>query len=188
MKKDFEKIQEQVEILDLAQYLMKQGKKTTLFYYPNERTASIKIYPNTQSFYDFGRAVGGDCIKLYSHIKKCNSWTAVQELRKLYNIERKPDKEDIREKIQQQKMEQKRQEQREQEFKAAWRKEVDFLKWWEEVCRQTLEEKRFPPFSESQVSLVAELQQVSYKLDVLCGLVGTKSDQKEILKKAGYKL
>lgn len=85
-------------------------------------------------------------------------------------------------------MEQKRQEQREQEFKAAWRKEVDFLKWWEEVCRQTLEEKRFPPFSESQVSLVAELQQVSYKLDVLCGLVGTKSDQKEILKKAGYKL
>lgn len=170
MKKDFKQIREKVEILDVAHYLMKQGKRPTLFYYPDERTASIKIYSNIQSFYDFGRAIGGDCIKLYSHVKKCNSWIAIQELRKLYNVEKEPDKEGVREKIQQREAELKKQQQREQEFKVAWRKEVEFLKWWEEICKKTLEEKRFPPFSESQASLVAELQKVSYKLDVLCAV------------------
>lgn len=168
MEKDFEQIREKVEILDVAHCLMKQGKKPILFYYPDERTASIKIYSNTQSFYDFGRGTGGDCIRLYSHIKKCDSWTAVQELRKLYNIKKEPDKEGIKEKIHQRKAELKRQQQREQEFKAAWRKEVEFLKQWEEVCKQALEEKRFSPFSESETSLVSELQKVSYKLDILC--------------------
>lgn len=170
MEKDFEEIREQVEILDLAQCLMKRGKRPTLFYYPNEKTPSIRIYEDTRSFYDFGRTVGGDCIKLYSHIKKCNQWTAVQEIRELYNIGKEPNKEDVREKIQRQKMERKRKQQREQEFKMAWRKEVEFLKWWEEVCKQALKERRFPPFSESQASLVAELQKVSYKLDVLCAV------------------
>lgn len=188
MKRDFEEIRERVGILDIAHYLMKRGKRPTLFYYPNEKTPSIRIYEKTRSFYDFGRAIGGDCIKLYSHIKKCNQWTAVQEIRELYNIEEAPDREDVGEKIQQRETELKRQQQREQEFKVAWRKEVEFLKWWEGVCKQALEEKRFSPFSKSQVSLVAELQQVSYRLDVLCGLIGTKLDQEEILKEAGYRL
>ena len=37
--------------------------------FPGERTASIELYPNTQTFYDFGRAVGGDIFDLLSHIK-----------------------------------------------------------------------------------------------------------------------
>ena len=79
MKENFEIIKAQVDIKNLAVYLL-GGPERGMFKYPGEKTASIKIYSQTNSFFDFGRGVGGDCIKLWSHIRHCDSWTALQEV------------------------------------------------------------------------------------------------------------
>ena len=68
MKENFEIIKVQVCIESVAKYLLGQPVHG-LYRFPGERTPSIKLYPKTQSFYDFGRNTGGDCIRLWSHIK-----------------------------------------------------------------------------------------------------------------------
>lgn len=50
-----------------------------MYIYPGEKTASIRIYAETQSFYDFGRCTGGDVIRLWSHVRDVDSWTALYE-------------------------------------------------------------------------------------------------------------
>lgn len=78
-KEDFELIRQQVNIEAVAGMLMRRQGRA--YIYPGERTGSVYIYPKTNTFYDFGRAVGGDVIRLWSHIKGCNSWTALKEYR-----------------------------------------------------------------------------------------------------------
>ena len=55
--------------------------------FPGERTASIELYPNTQTFYDFGRAVGGDIFDLLSHIKGIGFKEALDEIVDFFKIE-----------------------------------------------------------------------------------------------------
>ena len=63
-REDFKAVAQQVSVESVASYLLeKQGH---LYRFPGERTASIRIYPATQSFYDFGRGRGGDVIRLSS--------------------------------------------------------------------------------------------------------------------------
>lgn len=62
----FEEIRKKIPIVEVARHLLKPGQKPNIFYYPGEKTASIKVYPETGSFFDFGRCVGGDCIRLWS--------------------------------------------------------------------------------------------------------------------------
>lgn len=70
-KEDFELIRQQINIETVADYLMqKQGR---MYIYPGEKTASIRIYPETRSFYDFGRCTGGDVIRLWSHVRDVDS-------------------------------------------------------------------------------------------------------------------
>ena len=58
MREDFEQIRQQIRIETIASYLLqKQGK---MYIYPGERTGSIKLYPGSNTFYDFGRGCGGD--------------------------------------------------------------------------------------------------------------------------------
>lgn len=72
-KEDFELIRQQVNIEAVAGMLMRRQGRA--YIYPGERNGSVYIYPKTNTFYDFGRAVGGDVIRLWSHIKGCNSWS-----------------------------------------------------------------------------------------------------------------
>ena len=73
----------------MARYLLeKQGH---LYKFPSERTASIRIYSATQSFYDFGRGCGGDVIRLWSHVRGVDSWTALKQIRECFGLNT-PDK------------------------------------------------------------------------------------------------
>ena len=54
MKEDFELVKEKIRIEEMAQYLLGEPVRN-MYYYPEEKTPSIKIYPKTQSFYDFGQ-------------------------------------------------------------------------------------------------------------------------------------
>lgn len=68
----------------MARYLLeKQGH---LYKFPSERTASIRIYSATQSFYDFGRGCGGDVIRLWSHVRGVDSWTALKQIRECFGL------------------------------------------------------------------------------------------------------
>ena len=51
-KEDFELIRQQINIEAVANHLMKKQGKNYIF--PSEKSASVRIYPETQSFYDFG--------------------------------------------------------------------------------------------------------------------------------------
>lgn len=81
MKEDFENIKSQIRIEDVAGYLL--GTAKGMYRYPGERTGSVKVYPMTQSFYDFGRGCGGDSVKLWSHVRGVDSWVALKEIRQL---------------------------------------------------------------------------------------------------------
>ena len=74
-KEDFELIRQQINIEAVANHLMKKQGKNYIF--PSEKSASVRIYPETQSFYDFGRCTGGDVIRLWSHVRDVDSWTAL---------------------------------------------------------------------------------------------------------------
>lgn len=61
-REDFDLIRQQISIEAAASYLLK--KQGRMYIYPGEKTASIRIYAETQSFYDFGITgfiAGGVC-------------------------------------------------------------------------------------------------------------------------------
>lgn len=118
MKEDFEDIKGQVRIEDVARHLLGEPVRG-MFYYPGERTPSIKIYKSSNSFYDFGRSTGGDCIRLWSYIHHVNNWAALQEIKSLYGIGNEPDRENIKERIQQQEKAREAAKKAEMERKAA---------------------------------------------------------------------
>ena len=104
MQENFENIRSQVDIEDIAIHLMGRPERG-MFKHPDEKTASLRIYPQTQSFFDFGRGIGGDCIRLWSHIKGCDNWSAMNEIAALYGISaalNETDKENIVAKIKRQ--------------------------------------------------------------------------------------
>ena len=84
MREDFERIRQQISVGTVADYLLQKDGR--LYKYPGEKTASIRIYPETQSFYDYGRGHGGDCIALWSHVKGVDSWTALCQIRETFNL------------------------------------------------------------------------------------------------------
>ena len=83
MKENFEIIKAQVCIESVAKYLLGQPVHG-LYRFPGERTPSIKIYKETGSFFDFGRAKGGDAVALWAHVCNCDNWTALRELSAFY--------------------------------------------------------------------------------------------------------
>lgn len=70
-KEDFELIRQQINIEAVANHLMKKQGKNYIF--PSEKSASVRIYPETQSFYDFGRCTGGDVIRLSAKAEEINA-------------------------------------------------------------------------------------------------------------------
>ena len=170
MKENFESVKAQVDIKDIATYLL--GKPCQGMYrFPGERTASIKIYPDTQSFFDFGRNIGGDSIRMWSHVKGCDNWTALQELSAVYGVStdlNTADRKSIAERIEAQKAAQKEREQDEKRRQKQWVMQVDRLKAQEELCNNLLESPYIQPFSDVWCWLINLKQIVSYRLDCLC--------------------
>ena len=83
---DLQKIKEQVSIRDVAESLLHLEKQDGKYKYPGERTASIQLYTDTQSFNDFGRNVGGDIFKLVSHIEGIDFKKSLDEIVNFFQI------------------------------------------------------------------------------------------------------
>lgn len=166
-KQDFEEVKQQVSIETVANLLMqKQGKN---YIYPGERTASIKIYPESNSFYDFGRATGGDVIRLWSHIKDCDSWTALCQIREIFGLNM-PDKQHSRDAIKAAKQAQKRQQEAKKQKQERWIRQVDELKTEVELLSGILSSGHCEPLSWLWCVCQNRLTSVSGRLDLLCGI------------------
>ena len=166
----FEEIRQDVPILEVARYLLKPGQKPNIFYYPSEKTASIKIYSETKSFFDFGRCVGGDCIQLWRHICQVNSWTAAQSMAAVWGLELKEsDKTTAAEVRRHQQAKMEARQARKQGWKR-WRNEVDLLQMREKFYADLLQSPHVKPLSEPWCWAINDLQKIRYRLDVLCGV------------------
>lgn len=154
--------------------------------FQEERTASCKLYSN--SFYDFSSNIGGDIIRFAAAVLDVNNWEACGYLIEAFSLPFSlSGSADNREQIRRREQERKRQREKEQRFEEAWRAEVDELKIWESIYQRAIEEKIFPPLSDLQAFTVAELEKVSYKLDMLC-MNGSRREQEKILIERGYNL
>ena len=166
-KEDFELIRQQINIETVVDYLMqKQGR---MYIYPGEKTASIRIYPETQSFYDYGRARGGDLVRLWSHVQKVDSWTALQQIRETFGLNM-PDRKNSRDLIWQQEQAQQKQQQVEKDAKRRWRLQVEALQRECELYQEILESGHLEPLSWAWCLCKNWLTSASGRLDLLCGI------------------
>lgn len=151
----------------MANYLLeKQGHS---YKFPGERTASIRIYPATQSFCDFGRGVGGDAIRLWSHVKGCDSWTALKEIRETFGLNT-PDRKSSKTLITQQEQARKRQQESEKEAKRQWVRQVDRLKAEVDLLSGILSSGHCEPLSWLWCTCKNRLTTANIQLDLLCGV------------------
>ena len=172
MKENFEIIKAQVCIESVAKYLLGQPVHG-LYRFPGERTPSIKIYKETGSFFDFGRAKGGDAVALWAHVCNCDNWTALRELSAVFGIStalNETDRKSIAERIKTQETAKRAQEQAEKRKRKQWLKEVERLQEWQKLCQDLLDSGHLPPFCDVRSWCYSEIQIADHKLDVLCGV------------------
>ena len=172
MRENFQIVKEKICIENVAQHLLGQPVRG-MYFFPSEKTASIKIYPATQSFYDFGRGVGGDSVRLWSHVRAVDNWQSLREISAVFGIStalNETDRENVVAKIKAQETAQKEREQEQKCARMQWIEQVDRLKAQEELCNNLLESPHIKPFSEVWCWLVNLRQRASYRLDCLCGI------------------
>ena len=144
--------------------MQKQGKN---YIFPSEKTGSVHIYPATQSFYDFGRGCGGDVIRLWSHVRGCDSWTALKEIRSTFGLSA-PNKQHSRAMIEQQEQARKAAEEAKKQEKRRWRMKVETLKAESSFYQAILEGEHCKPLSWLWCTCKNRLTTVEGKLDLLC--------------------
>lgn len=166
-KEDFEIIRQQINIETIANFLLQKDGR--LYKYPGERTGSIHIYEGSRSFYDFGRCVGGDVIKLWSHIRGCDNWTALQEIRETFGLDT-PNRANSRDLIRQQELARNQQKAAEKAAKRAWVRQVDQLKAQCKLYQAVLNSPHCEPLSWQWCTAKNNLVTAAGKLDLLCNV------------------
>ena len=166
-REDFKAVAQQVSVESVASYLLeKQGH---LYRFPGERTASIRIYPATQSFYDFGRGCGGDVIRLWAHIRGVDSWTALKQIRECFGLNT-PDKQHSRDLIRKQEEARRRQQEAKKQKQERWIRQVDKLKAEAELLSGILSSGHCKPLSWLWCVCQNRLTTVNIQLDLLCNV------------------
>lgn len=188
MSEVFSEIKKTLTMPQVARHLGYEPNRAGFIKSPfqDERTASCKLYE--RSFYDFSANTGGDLIRFTAAVLGLNNWQAACYLVDAFSLPYSVSgSKDNREQIKKRQQERARQQEKEQRFKDAWLQEVDKLKRWEHIFTLVIEKQVFPPMSDLWAYAVMELQKVSYRLDVLC-LTGSRREQEELLKEAGWSL
>lgn len=170
MRENFETVKAQIDIKNVACYLMGQPIRGGMYRYPTERTPSVKIYEETQTFFDYGRNLGGDVIRLFSHIKGIDNWRALRELCTIYGISMTDSNESTSEQIKQQEMAQKVRRDAEKQRKRRWVKEVDKLKAEVEKYDALMTSEHIPKTSDVYKWCLEFKQSADHRLDILCGI------------------
>ena len=89
-------IKQKLDILQIATHygidIEKSGSIYRAKHNPlrNEKTSSLYLYPDTNTFCDFGTNTGGDCINFISELKNCGTKEALQIAQKIVGITNMP--------------------------------------------------------------------------------------------------
>lgn len=172
MQESFRNIRSKVNIENIAIYLMGKSDRG-MYKYPGEKTASLKIYPKTQSFYDYGRNRGGDSIALWAHVRNCDNWTALNEMASLYRIStdlNETYRENTVERIKAQETAQKERRIEEGRKHKRWVAQVDKLHEEWKLYDNLLNSPHIPPLSWVWTWCMNGKQMAEYELDCLCGI------------------
>ncbi len=186
MSEIFNEIKESLTMQQVAEHFGYKVNRSSFILSPfgNEKTPSCKLYRN--SYYDFSSAAGGDLIQFTAAVTSSNNWQACQYLVEAFSLPYSlSGHTDNREEIRRRQEERQRERGKEENFKMARLSEIEHLRKWELLYIRVIEEKLFSPLSEMQAFVVAELQKTSYKLDILCALIGSRTEQEEILRESG---
>lgn len=167
-REDFDLIRQQISIEAAASYLLK--KQGRMYIYPGEKTASIRIYAETQSFYDFGRCTGGDVIRLWSHVRGVDSWTALRQIRETFGLNT-PNRKNSRDLIRQQEQARQKQQQAEKDAKRRWRIQVEALQRECELYQSILDSGHCEPLSWLWCICRNKLTTAEGQLDLLCEIL-----------------
>ncbi len=189
MSEIFKSIKDILTMREVVEHFGFKVNRSGFIFSPHnqEKTPSCKIYD--KSYFDYSTAKGGDLIQFTASCLGVNNWKACKYLVEAFKLPFSlSGNTDSREAIEQRQREQKRQQEKERSYKTARIAEIKRLKQLERIYQNTLEKKLFSPLSEQQAYIVKELQMVSYKLDILCGLSGSRADIEQILTKEGYAL
>jgi DNA primase len=83
-----DEIKSRIGILDLASRLGLKVNSSgfTFSIYKEEKSPSLKLYPKTNSFFDFSTNQGGDLIKLYQDYYNITTKEAIKELTEIFNL------------------------------------------------------------------------------------------------------
>lgn len=169
MKENFENLKTQVNIADVATYLLGQSDRG-MYRFPGEHTASLKIYPETNSFYDFGRGIGGDVVRLWSHVRGVDNWTALKQMSAQYGISpdlNEVDRKNIVEQIRKQEREQEERKRIDRRAKRLWCRKIDELQEKIKLCDFLLNSSHIFPLSDIWCWAVNDKQIAEYRMDAL---------------------
>lgn len=136
-----------------------------------DKTRSCKLYPSSNSFFDYAGNRGGDIIAFVAYVKGLNNWEAMKLLSDYYSLSGTDERsrEERRRMIQKQRQEERKRAERQQAFHKALFALIDDLKAQEDKYRLVLEKSKIEPFGDLWTYVLNELQIVSYKLDILTG-------------------
>ncbi len=83
-----DEIKQRISIVDLARKMGREPNRSMFIHsiYKDERTPSLRLYPETNSFHCFATSQGGSVIDFYKGAYNVDTKTAIRELAQLYNI------------------------------------------------------------------------------------------------------
>lgn len=134
-----------------------------------EKTPSLRLYPATDSFYDFSSGTGGDSIRLLSYVRHISDHEAAELLCDYYHLDIKQQDDDTIRRIRQER-------ERKALIKAARNREfhdalfdlIGELKNQIEKYTEMLKNPKIRPLDSLWCYLIEERQAAEYKLDILC--------------------
>lgn len=185
----FDEIKTSLAMEDVARHFGFEPNRAGFIKSPfkEERTPSCKCYPH--SFYDFASGIGGDVIRFAALLLGTDNWRACQYLIDTFSLPYSlSGHADNHEEIKRRQQERQKQQKEEKDFQTARLREIDRLKFWDELYSWVIEGEIYPPLSEMKRFTIKQLQIVRWKLDVLCGLIGNRDDQKRLLTESGWTL
>lgn len=182
MSEAFIEIKESLTMQEVAEHFGFKISRAGFIHSPfrEERTPSCKLYE--RSYYDFGAACGGDLIQFTAAVLGVNNWEAAKYLIDAFSLPISlSGGGDLRDEIERRRREQQRQQARERQFNDARLMAIENLRFDEWLYKFSLERNIFSPLSDERRWTVEKLQAVGHKLDVLCGLVGNRTEQEKVL-------
>lgn len=169
MREDFQLVNKQISIKTIAEMLMgAPDRQTKMYRYPSEKTGSVRLFEDTNTFRDYGRSVSGDVVALWAHINCVSNWQALQEIKDTFHLNGDDSsRRDLAHRIA---VEQRRTAEIKQKKyiqNQLWVDKMDSLKRQLRMYEKLSESRYIPPFADIRMVIYDNIAQINGELDQL---------------------